>query len=93
MGKSNPEYEGLDPFSVEVQFGLYIRRVFGSGGMRRLSGHQLKELQRAFYGAWGQCLVVTRDEMPDDEDEAVEKLQSMWEQVGKYWTDESRGKN
>jgi hypothetical protein len=96
MGKSNVnldnDYEGLDPFDVDVQFGLFIKRMYGSR-INNMPADQLRQLQQTFFAAWGQCLILQRDEMPDDEDLAVEKLQGMWEQIGKYWNDKSRGQN
>lgn len=97
MGKSsvelNDEYEGLDPFDIEVQFALYVRRIYRGKNLKDLPTDQLRQIRQAFYGAWAQCLVVQRDELPDDEDQAVTKLQGMWEQVGRFWTNESRGQN
>jgi hypothetical protein len=90
MGKGNNEYEGLDPFSIDVQFGLFIKRMYGSR-VKNMPASQLLQLQRAFFAAWGQLLALQREEMPDDEDQAVAKLQSMWEQVGRYFNNEIKG--
>ncbi len=75
----------MDIFNVEYQYQLYLERV----GLKEseMNPIQRVETKRAFMGACGQMLMLLRDdvfELPTDE-MAVEALENMIEQVGKFF--------
>lgn len=73
-------------FDIEYQYELYLERV----GLKRseMQPVQAIETKRAFFGACGQMLILMRDDMPDNENEAVKLLQGMHDQVGDFWSKE-----
>lgn len=74
-----------DPFNVEEQYQKYLTRV----GLKeeKMNPIQAKETKQAFFGAWGQLLLVMRDDITTlEEDEAIEKLKDMNTQVLIYFT-------
>lgn len=77
-------------FDLEHQFQLYLKRV----GLNPATMHKVQYSQnkQAFYGACGQLLIMLRDDMPENENEAVGTMQSMLEQVAKFWI-EQKGQN
>lgn len=81
---------GKNLFDIEYQYGLYLERV----GLKVGEMHpvQAVETKRAFFGACGQLLLLMRDDIPNDEDEAINILQSMLDQVGKFWETQKPGK-
>jgi len=78
----------MNEYDINNQFELYKSRV----GLHRLSpdSNQHIELKRSFMGAIGQMLVLFRDGIGQMEDEnlAVKKLQTMFDQVRDFWTAE-----
>lgn len=76
-------------FDLEYQYGLYLER----GGLKEGEMHpvQAVETKRAFFGAWGQLLLLLRDDMPEDEDEAVKILERMQDQVVNFWLKQKSG--
>ena len=82
-----------DPiFNVGHQYAEYLKRV----GVTEAQLHpvQRTEMKRAFYGAWGQALVLLRDEITAfDEDTGAEILQRMFNQVNDYWQREAGRQN
>ncbi len=72
-------------FDIAYQFRLYLERC--GLNIHRMPPYQLRETSRAFYGAWGMLLVVLRDNLTQmEEGESLDALQSMQEQVEKFWT-------
>jgi hypothetical protein len=56
------DYKIKNPFSIDENFRHYIHLVFHrSPGM--LPPEQMIELKRAYFAAWGSCLLVARDEV------------------------------
>lgn len=74
----------MDKFNLEYQYQLYLERV----GQVESEMHpeQKRQVKMAFFGAMGQFLVLLEHEVADlEEDEAVEKLESMKTQVANYY--------
>lgn len=75
-------------FSVEDQFKEYARRVKLDRG--KVSFTQWIETKRAFFAAWGQLLLVLRDEVSEfNEDDGVEILEQMKNEVMAFWEKEA----
>lgn len=77
---------------LEKQYTQYLERV----GLKESSmgENQRIEMKRTFMGAWGQALVVMRDDLSAmEEDNAVEVLQDMFDQVGNFFIAESNRQN
>jgi predicted nucleic acid-binding protein len=73
-------------FDVEFQWRRYCEMV--KLPPEQMSLIQRVETRRAFFGAWGQLLVMARDELGSDEitdDEAVELLEKMTQQVKDFF--------
>lgn len=79
-------------FSLADEFERYLKLV--KLDKRRMPPVQLREIRRAFYGACGQILVLTRDEVGAlPEPEAVEALQDLWNQVANFWNEQNSRQN
>jgi hypothetical protein len=71
-------------FTVEAQYQLFLKRM----ALTEASMHpdQKKQLRQAFYGAWGQCLFLQKDEMQQlQEGEQVEVYEAQVKEMGEYW--------
>lgn len=72
-------------FSLENQYQLYLKRV----GITEEQMHpiQRKETKQAFFGACGQMLILFRDGIGaiENENEAVQTMESMMTQVAEYF--------
>lgn len=82
----------MDKFNLEYQYQLYLERV----GQVESEMHpeQKRQVKMAFFGAMGQLLVLLEHEVSDlEEDEAVEKLESMKTQVANYYLSITTNKN
>jgi hypothetical protein len=56
---------------------------------RKILPFQLREMRRAFYGAWGLKMISDRNYLTDhDNDAAVEILERQLEQVADFWNRE-----
>lgn len=78
----------MNKFSVEFEFEQYTQRV--NLDRRKVSANQWTETKRAFFGAFGQCLVLLRDDIGDlPEDAGVEVLQKMHDEVLRFWRNEA----
>ena len=67
-------------FSIEHQWKLYLKRA--EVPEEKLGPVQRQEMRRAFFGSWGQALIVMRDELGDyadknGDDAAANILQGM----------------
>lgn len=86
------EKSKFDLFDVEKQYQTYLERA----GVKeaQFSPIQATETKRAFYGAWGQLLILMRDELgviPMDLGTIL--MQEMLIEVCKYWADEAEKEN
>jgi len=73
-----------DKFNIEYQYQLYLKRV----GLKEDLMHsaQKDETRRAFFGAWGQMLMLLKHDVSElSEDSAIEVLEDMTEQVLKFF--------
>lgn len=82
-----------DPiFNIEYQYKLYLERV-------KLNENIIPEVQkietkRAFMAGMAQMLFLLRDDVSLLEDEvAVDMLENLKNQVGKFWNNQTRGDN
>ena len=79
------DYKIKNPFSIDENFRHYIHLVFNrSPGM--LPPEQMIELKRAYFAAWGSCILTQRDEVGkiEDEDKCVAVLVDMLKQVSDF---------
>lgn len=75
-------------FDLETQFQNYLDKMGLKVTEMPLEQHQ--ETKRAFFGAWGQFLVLLSNDVPElEEDEAVDQLKKMNEEVRRFWLLES----
>lgn len=74
----------MKQFNLEYQYSLYLKRIgLSESKMHPIQKTQLKE---TFYGAWGQSLLLLRDEVGQlEEDDAVDQVQGMLDQVGNFF--------
>lgn len=81
----------MNQFNLENQYKMYLQRV----GLdeNRMPRKQRVETKRAFFAACGQMLILLRDEMPDDEKQAVDTMQDMFNQVANFFIAESNKQN
>lgn len=79
-------------FNLEHQYELYLQRV----GLKEEQMHPLqkKQLRQTFMGACGQMLILMRDEVGAlPEDQAIEVCESMINQVGEFFINQTERKN
>lgn len=80
-------------FDLHHQFTLYLRRC-GVNDIAKMPADQLRETRRAFMGACGQMLILFRDDVTEyDDDKAVEIMQDLLDQVGRFWESEMKNQN
>ena len=73
-------------FNVEHQFELYLQRV--DLASKVLTAVQYQEMKRAFYGAWGQqLLLMNRSKISSDVKRSV--ISKMVSEVSKFWQSET----
>lgn len=77
-----------EKFSVENQFQLYLKRV--DLGETKMTIVQKTVMRDTFFGAFGQALVLLRDDLPKDEDHAIIILQDLMEQIAKYYLERAK---
>lgn len=77
--------------SIKYQFEQYLKMA----GLDKNKMHTIQyiEMRKTFFGAFGQALIVLRDELNDDEDIAIDQLQNMLNQVGDFFLNESQKLN
>ncbi|SEI39827.1 hypothetical protein SAMN05216327_101231 [Dyadobacter sp. SG02] len=86
--QATSQAEVTNPFSVELSFESYLQRV----GLVAASmpADQLRETKRAFFGGYGDLLMtLEHDILLLPEDLAVEKIESMVNQVQDFWMAEA----
>lgn len=78
----------MDKFNLHTEYKKYLKRVgLEEGRMHRI---QRIETKRAFVAGFGQMVILLRDDLPDNEDEAVAVLDSLINQVNVFWAAESK---
>jgi hypothetical protein len=70
--------------SVEYQWQMYLRRI-GLWPEEIMMPDQRKQLKRAFFGAWGQFLMMLKHDMPEEEQLIHDLLDQQTEEVGEFW--------
>lgn len=86
----SPEKQAvLDQFNIEKQFDWYLERM--GLDRRKMALFQIRETKRAFYGAWGQLIVLLNDKNTDllTEKEVYELYADMAKQVNDFMTKET----
>jgi len=74
----------MDKYDLENQYQLYLKRV----GLveSKMAPLQKKQLRQTFMGAYGQLLMLLRDDITKMEDNvAVLTIQNMFDQVANYF--------
>src|SRR6187401_2617047 len=74
----------MDPFNLEEQYQFYLKKV----GIKEEQMHivQRVETRRAFMAGCVQILMLFTDKIADlDENEGVEKIDSLIVQASKFW--------
>lgn len=80
-----------DELNINYQFKKYLELV--RLNKTNMSATQYTEMKRVFFGAFGQALIVLRDELDDNEDVAISELQNLLDQVGDFFLNESKQTN
>lgn len=79
-------------FTVYKQWCDFLKQV----GLveSKMPPEQYREMKRAFYGAWGQCLLHARDEVVAySENEAVKIMEGQVKEVTDFWLGETGRQN
>lgn len=76
-------------FSVEYQWLQYLKHT--GQDLALMKEDQIRETRRAFYGAWGQLLILLKDDLTQFEDEAtaVDLMEDMTREVGAFWNSQN----
>lgn len=82
-----------NPFDIEEQFQHYMKLVGLDKNRDKVAPNQIAESRAVFYGAWGQLLVLLKEDMPDDEEECRIIFQNMMDQVLHFFTDRAAKAN
>jgi len=81
MKKNEPKG---DIFSLDHQYNLFLHRM--DIDKRKMPPLQRKMMKEAFFGACGQLLILFRDDVGAlPENQAIEKMESLLNQVGDFW--------
>lgn len=82
----------MKKISIAEQYQLYLKRVGLKESM--LSNVQNMEMKRAFYGSWGQLLILLREDIADLKvSEGIEALEDMKNQVASFWMQQIENQN
>lgn len=74
----------MNKFDLEQQYQLYLKRV--ALNEKAMHPEQTKQLRQTFMGACGVMLMLLREDLAElEEKEAIEKLESMTDQVREYF--------
>lgn len=83
----------MEKFNIEEQYQLYLQRI----SLNEKTMHPLQRIQlrQTFFGAFGQALILMRDEVGaiENEDEAIEVMKNMINQVGQFFLSETNRNN
>jgi hypothetical protein len=76
---------------VEKQYQKYLSLV----GLTEDKMHPVQrvETKRTFFAAFGQALLMMRDEMPGNENDAVKKLEAIKNEVNNFFQNQSNRYN
>lgn len=78
----------MSKITIEEQYKLFLQRM--ALHEDRMHPEQKKQLKETFFGAFGQAISVFRDEIGVlEENEAIEEMQSLWNQVGHFFMNKS----
>jgi hypothetical protein len=70
--------------TVEDQWKLFLER--GGVTEEMLGKVQASEMKKAFYGAWGQCLISLREDFAElSPEEGSDELDKMMEEIEDFW--------
>jgi hypothetical protein len=85
-------YEVKNPRNIQEHFKQYISAVYNGAKPEDLPPQQLFQIEEAFYGGWGQCLINQRDFVAamEDEEAAADLLQKWLEDVNQKFEDHAR---
>lgn len=74
----------IDQFNLEKQFDAYLERM--GLDRRKMALFQLRETKRAFYGAWGQLIVLLNDQNTNllTEKEVADLYYAMAKQISDF---------
>lgn len=81
----------MSKIDIEEQYQAYLKRVELDEG--KMHPQQKIETKRAFFGAWGQVLVVLNEDLNRIQHEegstaAEEAMLGMYEQVSEFWNNQ-----
>ena len=75
--------------TLAKHFELYLERV--SLDKVRITLAQYTEIRRAWYGGVGQTLIMSRDDLPElEEDKAILQLEKWHDECGEFWNNEMK---
>ena len=71
-------------FNIDHQWSLYLERVGLKG--KKINPNAYREMKQAFFGAFGQSILLLRDEVAAlPEEDGMEVLDGLINQVGNYF--------
>lgn len=71
-------------YNIETHYRKYLHLM--SLDESKMADIQRKQTRRAFYGAWGQLLILMRDGISThEEEEGINIMQAMLNQVAEFW--------
>lgn len=76
---------------VEKQYQKYLK--LANLSETRMHPVQRVETKRTFFAAFGQALIMLRDEMPENEDDAIAQLEAIKNEVANFFQKESKRSN
>lgn len=78
-----------EPISIEHEFELYLERV--ELKKETMNPGHYREIKRAFYGAFGQSLILGRDRLANfDFEIGARYLDSMMKEIETFWGQETK---
>ncbi len=77
--------------SVQQHYDFYLKTV----GLSESKMHPVQkvETKRTFFAAFGQCLLFLRDELSDNEETAIQEIDSWKNEVNNFFQAESKRNN
>lgn len=82
----------MSKFNIENQYKLYLKRM--NLNEDKMPKTQIIETKRAFYGAFGQLLMLLQNDITSLSDEqALKTLDNMINQVGHFFLNETHKQN
>ena len=77
--------------TFENQWNLFLERM--ALKEEYMPANQIKMMKQAFMGGIGIALILLRDEVPDNEEEAMRWFKKLMAEVNDYWQGEVGEKN